>query len=50
MSHYIGAPLERRHVKPDYIGIDKVGHIGFFMPTARSLWRDVDAWLAENVP
>jgi len=48
MSYYTSAPLERRHVKPDDIGVDKIGHIGFFMPTASYLWRDVDAWLAEK--
>jgi len=48
MSYYTGASLERRHVKPEDIGIDKIGHIGFFMPTARTLWREVDSWLAER--
>jgi len=48
MSYYTKAPLERRHVKPDDLGVDKIGHIGFFMPTARALWRDVDKWLAEK--
>ncbi|MDH3943485.1 MAG: alpha/beta fold hydrolase [Anaerolineae bacterium] len=48
MSCYTKAPLERRHVTPEDIGIDKIGHIGFFMPSARALWRDVDRWLTEK--
>ena len=49
MSYYTGALLERRHVTPDDLGIEKIGHIGFFMPPARALWRDVDTWLVEKV-
>jgi predicted alpha/beta hydrolase len=48
MSYYTGASLERRHVTPDDLGLDKIGHIGFFLPTARALWREVDAWLAKK--
>jgi predicted alpha/beta hydrolase len=49
MSYYTGAALERRHVTPEDLGVEKIGHIGFFMPTARALWREVDAWLAARI-
>jgi predicted alpha/beta hydrolase len=48
MSYYTAASLERRHVSPEDLGVDKIGHIGYFKPMARALWRDVDAWLAEK--
>jgi predicted alpha/beta hydrolase len=48
MSYYTGASLERRHVTPDDLGLDKIGHIGFFKSTARPLWREVDDWLAQK--
>jgi predicted alpha/beta hydrolase len=48
MSYYTGAPLERRHVAPDDLGLEKIGHIGFFKATARALWREVDTWLEEQ--
>jgi predicted alpha/beta hydrolase len=48
MSYYVGSALERRHVAPEDIGIPRIGHVGFFRPTARPLWRDVDAWLEEK--
>jgi predicted alpha/beta hydrolase len=48
MSYYTGVSLERRHVTPEDLGVDKIGHLGFFMPTARALWREVDEWLAEK--
>jgi len=48
MSYYTAAPLERRHVTPEDLGVDKIGHIGFFRPTASALWREVGEWLAEK--
>jgi len=49
MSYYTEAPLERRHVTPEELGVNKIGHIGFFMPTARALWREVDDWFAKKI-
>ncbi len=39
--------LTRRHVVPTEIGINSLGHFGYFRPKAKVLWPDVVAWLEE---
>ena len=29
-------------------GLETIGHVGFFRPTAQPLWDDVIGWLAER--
>ena len=36
--------VERRHVVPSKVGLDAIGHLGFFNPRSESLWNDVIAW------
>ena len=37
--------VERRHVKPQDYGFAKLGHMGFFKPSAQPLWDEVLNWL-----
>jgi predicted alpha/beta hydrolase len=47
---YRNARLEHRHVVPAEIGLDRVGHVGFFSERSRgSLWRDSVEWLRTRV-
>ena len=47
LSYYPGAKYqERRHISPENIGIDKIGHIGFFRPQMQdTLWQESLQWL-----
>ena len=36
--------VERRHVVPAGVGLDAIGHMGFFRPEAERLWVDVIEW------
>jgi predicted alpha/beta hydrolase len=40
--------VERRHVEPAQLGLDRIGHMGFFRPASRALWTDAVAWLDER--
>ncbi len=40
--------VEHRHIEPSEIGIESIGHFGFFRPEARPLWEDVVAWLEAH--
>jgi predicted alpha/beta hydrolase len=41
-----GAPVERRHVSPRELGVERIGHFGFFSEASeKSLWSDALAWL-----
>jgi predicted alpha/beta hydrolase len=45
MARYSAAKVERRHRTPDDVGGSKIGHLGFFMPSSKPLWQEVDSWL-----
>ena len=36
--------LERRHVDPAAVGLDSIGHFGYFRPPSAGLWADAVAW------
>ncbi|WP_420427380.1 alpha/beta fold hydrolase [Algiphilus sp.] len=36
--------LERRHVVPQKVGLDRIGHFGFFRPEAARIWDEVASW------
>lgn len=40
--------VERRHVTPADLGIDRMGHFGFFRTAASPLWDQVIEWLDAN--
>lgn len=37
--------LERRHIEPSQMGLASIGHLGYFRPAAKDLWRDTIDWL-----
>jgi len=40
--------LERRHVAPTDVGVDRLGHFGAFRPGASALWDQTIAWLKRR--
>jgi predicted alpha/beta hydrolase len=45
-----GARVERRHVVPAQLGVERVGHFGFFSEAREaSLWADSLEWLRGRV-
>jgi len=48
MGFYGRARVDHRHVEPRHVGLDRLGHFGFFRADARpTLWEDTAAWLRE---
>lgn len=48
-SFYCGAQVERLHVEPGELGIQRIGHFGFFRSELRdSLWPLASAWLTRQ--
>lgn len=50
MAHcYANAPLTRRHLRPRDVGVQSVGHFGFFRTTLKEpLWRETSLWLSAQ--
>ena len=36
--------LQRRHINPKEVGLDSIGHFGYFRESARDLWHDAIDW------
>ena len=36
--------LERRHIEPTAVGLDRIGHFGYFRSSSASLWHELAAW------
>jgi predicted alpha/beta hydrolase len=49
MSQYRSAQVTRRHLMPRNLGLDKVGHFGFFKPKAKTLWNEALSWLTSPI-
>lgn len=48
-SCYRGAQVIRRHVHPRDVGLDRIGHFGFFSEKCReTLWKDALDWLRSQ--
>lgn len=46
LSWYENAPHELRHISPESLGVERIGHFGWFRePVAASSWRDALGWL-----
>jgi predicted alpha/beta hydrolase len=43
--NYVAARLERRQLAPAALGLDAIGHFGFFKPGLPAVWDDAAAWL-----
>lgn len=39
--------LQRRHIVPSEVGLQSIGHFGFFKPTAHKLWHETVEWFAQ---
>jgi predicted alpha/beta hydrolase len=49
LSFYSGARVEHRHLRPRDLGVEAVGHWGFFREACRdTLWPESLAWLGER--
>ena len=49
MTFYREAAVERRHVSPLDIGVERIGHFGFFRDRfEHSLWNDGLQWLLRH--
>ena len=45
---YVNAPVEYRRIAPPDIGVERIGHFGFFRPQfERTLWPLASQWLAS---
>ncbi|WP_411888325.1 alpha/beta fold hydrolase [Hydrocarboniphaga effusa] len=50
MRHYSHCPIEHRQIAPATVGLDAIGHMGFFRrASARKLWPMAEAWLRAQV-
>lgn len=48
---YKSAPVEIRRVRPKELGVERIGHFGFFRPKMKdALWTIVPAWIFGNWP
>ena len=46
---YSGSPSELKRVRPGDVGVDRIGHFGFFRDRFRdTLWRDAADWLEQR--
>lgn len=48
LSHFSAAQPRWLHLEPAEIGLDKVGHDGFFDPSCKGLWDQMLAWCARD--
>lgn len=49
-AEYRNAPVERRHVAPEAVGMGRIGHFGFFSSRSEAaLWRPTLDWLRARV-
>lgn len=48
LSFYGAARIDHRHLEPGELGVERVGHVGFFRPALRdTLWQESADWLLE---
>lgn len=49
-SYYPNAAVERRHLAPADLGVDAVGHFGFFRKSMpRQRWDEIADWLDDRL-
>lgn len=46
-DRYAAAKLEHRHLDPSDVGVEHVGHLGFFRPHLSHLWSQVSAFFSD---
>jgi predicted alpha/beta hydrolase len=47
-ARYSRAQVERRHVSPREVGVDRIGHFGFFKPGVPALWGEAAEWIKRH--
>lgn len=49
MDYYSGAQVTRRDIDPQELGLafGRIGHMGYFRPSAQPLWEQILTWFAE---
>lgn len=40
--------IDKRIIDPKSLGIESIGHFGFFKPNAKALWQDTVAWIKQQ--
>lgn len=46
LGYYAAAPREHRHLRPADLGLERIGHLGFYRERMRDLlWRETADWL-----
>ncbi len=40
--------IEKRIIDPQNLGLESIGHFGFFKPEAKSLWQDTVKWIRQH--
>ena len=40
--------LSRRHIVPEAVGLQSIGHFGYFRPKAKALWQETVQWLEKS--
>jgi predicted alpha/beta hydrolase len=47
MARYTAVEMDRRHRTTEAVGGNKIGHLGFFLPSSEALWQEADTWLEQ---
>jgi predicted alpha/beta hydrolase len=42
--------VTQRHIAPAQVGLQKIGHLGYFRPAAKRLWQETVQWLEQVAP
>ena len=48
MAGYRNAPMQTIDLAPQSLGLRRIGHMGYFRPTARALWDQTLDWFREH--
>ncbi|MDZ7771249.1 MAG: alpha/beta fold hydrolase [Balneolaceae bacterium] len=49
LREYPAALIERMEVRPGDLGLNRIGHFGFFRDKCRALWEETAAWLEAEL-
>ena len=49
-ARYGKGDFRHRHLPPRDVGVERIGHFGFFRPGIEPLWRETADWLTRLVP
>lgn len=50
VQNYTNAKIERRQYEPSDVGVEKIGHFGFFRPDHKdTMWKETIDWLTKDL-